>query len=131
MPFVALTRTSGHEHDSPGLDDEVFPGHQGAGGDEEDHWSLWTFRTATGELLNVWKLLFIVTGNFLSKLKNLCFERSENCNWNAWNLVKFCAEVGRKKCYLSWDITLKIIKLAGIFFYCKRRISQCFIFPFF
>lgn len=53
MPFVALTRTSGHEHDSPGLDDEVFPGHQGARGDEEDHWSLWTFRTATGELLNV------------------------------------------------------------------------------
>lgn len=26
---------------------------------------------------------------------------------------------------------MKIIKLAGIFFYCKRRISQCFIFPFF
>lgn len=45
--------------------------------------------------------------------------------------LKFCAEVGRKKIYLSWDITLKIIKLAGIFFYCKRRISQCFIFPFF
>lgn len=58
MPFVALTRTSGHEHDSTGLDDEVFPGHQGARGDEEDHRSIWTVWTTTGELMNVSKLLF-------------------------------------------------------------------------
>lgn len=53
MPSVALTRTSGHEHDGPRLDDEVFPRNQGARGDEEDHWAIRTIGTATGNLSNV------------------------------------------------------------------------------